>query len=91
MTVVEREMIITNPCGVHSRVAARIARVADEVGVGIHLRHKGRDIDCRSILDVLSMALTCGTRLVFSFHGDQVSIDKAVSMVEELIAEAESS
>ena len=77
--VLERECVVCNPRGVHGRVATALARVALEREVTVHLiRPDQEEVDCGSILDVLSLALVTGTRVTVRVEGN----DAASALVE---------
>lgn len=61
MKLVTAEYKVANAKGVHGRVATRLAEIALQYEVEIRLVYQGREADCASILDVLSMALVKGS------------------------------
>ena len=54
---------VLNEQGLHARPAARLAQEAQKFHSDIHLRHEGEDVDAKSILDILTMALGHGSEL----------------------------
>ena len=71
--VFEREVVIGNKMGLHSRPAAMIARmVADfkgEVSL-VKCDSSGESADCRSVLSMLILAVGKGTRLILRVSGE---------------------
>jgi phosphotransferase system HPr (HPr) family protein len=85
MKVLEQNITVTNRRGVHSRVATGLAMIAREHAVGLQIIHGPHLIDCTSILDVLSMALVCGTRLTVRVQGDGAETEQALAAVQRIL------
>ncbi len=62
---------IVNTKGIHGRVATRIAEICLSSGVTATLDFKEEQADCSSILDVLSLAVTCGSEVHITITGPQ--------------------
>ena len=84
MKPLEKKIIVNIQRGVHGRVATRLARIAQQHDVQLYILRKGKDIDCSSVLDVLSMAFVFGTQLKFRVQGKGAI--KALTAVEKLFA-----
>ncbi|HFQ88776.1 MAG TPA: HPr family phosphocarrier protein [Desulfobulbus sp.] len=65
----ERKITVRNHCGVHGRVAARLAELAREADASLQIDSAAGPVDCTSILEVLSMALVCGTEVTVRARG----------------------
>ncbi len=78
MTAREK-IVVRNHCGVHARVATGLAEIAKADNVEIELISGGRAADCRSILEVLSLALVRGS-----------DADQALGAVRKLLTEKDS-
>jgi phosphotransferase system HPr (HPr) family protein len=63
--------IIGNAKGVHGRVATKLAEIALEFEADVLLLHNGSQVNCDSILDVLSMALVHGSEVQVILSGQQ--------------------
>lgn len=62
--MVERKVQITNPLGLHARAAAQLVRLAASFECEITLaREDGTTANAKSILSVLNIAASAGTRL----------------------------
>jgi phosphotransferase system HPr (HPr) family protein len=57
------QLIVGNERGVHGRVATRLAEIAAEYGVVLHVCRGEEIVECTSILDVLALALVQGTTI----------------------------
>ena len=78
----EREVVIGNKMGLHSRPAALIARMMSTRNCDATLKrsdNSGESADCRSVLSLLILAAGCGTRLTLRVSGTD-----ATAVVEEL-------
>lgn len=54
---------VLNDQGLHARPAAKLAQEAQKFACAVHLRHEGEDVDAKSILDILTMAVGHGSEL----------------------------
>lgn len=70
MISLERDIRVNIRRGVHGRVATRLARIVSENNVKLTITHQEREVDCSSVLDVLSMAFVFGTVLRFRVQGE---------------------
>lgn len=83
--VLEREIIVANARGVHSRVATGLALIAREHGVLLQIVLGPERVDCASILDVLSMALVCGTKLTVRVEGCEAAAQLALAAAQRIL------
>jgi phosphocarrier protein len=82
--VVSREVEIVNRLGLHARAAARFVQVATRYRARVTVSRDGRVMDGKSILGILLLAASQGTRLLVSADGDDEKA--AVDALERLIA-----
>ena len=81
-SALEREVIVGNRMGLHSRPAAVIARMLSTRNCDATLKrsdNSGESADCRSVLSLLILAAGCGTKLTLRVSGTD-----AAAVVEEL-------
>lgn len=71
-----KELLVSNRCGVHLRVAAMLAKKAREFQSEIKIRKEGYPADCRSVLDLLTLG---------AFQGDAVVVEVDGSDAEEAL------
>jgi phosphotransferase system HPr (HPr) family protein len=69
MATAEREITVAVHCGVHGRVAADLARIARQSGTRVAIRVGDTDIECSSILEILSLGLSRGYRIRIRVDG----------------------
>jgi phosphocarrier protein HPr len=70
--------------GLHARPAAVLAREAQKFSSDIRLSYDGREVDAKSILDILTLAATNGSDLRIKARGEDAP--DAVRRIRELIA-----
>jgi phosphotransferase system HPr (HPr) family protein len=87
MNIVFWESTVTNPNGVHCRVAERLIKVVDEHEAIVQIIDRGPPIDCTSILELLSLALVQGSRVCFTAQGPDA--DRVVAAVDQVLSEPE--
>lgn len=85
MNVLEKTITVDVYRGVHGRVAAGLARIARQHAVRLCILHDDEEIDCSSVLDVLSMAFISGAQVKFRIHGKGAA--GAIAAVEKLLAQ----
>ena len=71
--VVRREVAVVNERGLHARVAARIAAAAEGFDADIRFACKGHAVSALSIMGLLMLAATRGTRLEVAASGAEAA------------------
>jgi phosphocarrier protein HPr len=77
---------VENNLGLHARAAAKLVRLASGFSSDIYLSREdaNQKIDSKSILGVLKLAASKGTRLVISIEGhDEVEAEDAIRRLFE--------
>jgi phosphocarrier protein HPr len=82
--VIERELAIRNRLGLHARAAAKFVQTASRFKSMVKVRKNGEEVDGKSILGILLLAASQGTRIVVSVSGED-EVD-ALAAVEDLIS-----
>jgi len=79
-----RDLIVTNPLGMHARAAARFVRVASGDRSRIQVSRDERVIDGKSILGLLLLAAGQGARITVTADGpDEAAAMDALSAFVE--------
>ncbi len=84
--MITRTVEVQNRLGLHARAAAKLVRVASRFSSEIKLTREGADqhIDSKSILGILMLAASKGTRLVVSVRGaDELQATEAICRLFE--------
>ena len=72
---------VENELGLHARAAAKLVRLASRFVSDVHLAREGvrQQIDSKSILGILMLAASKGTRLIVSIEGrDEAEAGEAI-------------
>lgn len=84
--MIRQVVLVENRLGLHARAAAKLVRLTSRFASEIFLSREGADqkIDAKSILGILMLAASQGTRLVVSARGrDEVEAGEAVRRLFE--------
>jgi phosphocarrier protein len=79
--MIRQSVLVSNKLGLHARAAAKLVRLASSFSSEIHLSREGanQQIDSKSILGILMLAASKGTRLVISIEGqDETKAEAAI-------------
>ena len=79
----EQVVIIQNKSGLHARPASLFVQAANKFKSKIELTAKGKTIDAKSILMIMSMGLVKGTQVTISASGEDEK--EALNTLHELI------
>ncbi len=89
--MIRQSVLVSNKLGLHARAAAKLVRLASRFSSEIHLSREdaNQQIDSKSILGVLMLAASKGTRLVITIEGqDEVEAVEAIrGLFEEKFGE----
>ena len=82
--VATRQVVVTNPQGVHARPAEMLARLANSFAAEIEIAHGDHCVDAKSILNILTLGARPGVELTIAARGDDA--EEAVNALVDLIA-----
>ena len=70
--MIRQPVLVVNKLGLHARAAAKLVRLASRFSSDVFISREDANqrIDSKSILGILMLAASKGTRLVFSIEGD---------------------
>jgi len=70
--MIRQSVLVTNKLGLHARAAAKLVRLTSRFSSDIYISRAdaNQQIDSKSILGILMLAASKGTRLVFSIEGE---------------------
>jgi phosphocarrier protein HPr len=77
-----RRVCVANELGLHARPAARLAREAQKFSARITLLFQNQEVDAKSILDVLTLALGPGCSVELKAQGEDA--EAALHQLEQL-------
>jgi phosphotransferase system HPr (HPr) family protein len=83
--LIQREVRIVNRLGLHARAAARFVHTANRFRSRITVARDGRTMDGKSILGILLLAASQGTRLLVSAEGEDEApaVEALAALVDE--------
>lgn len=82
--ILEREFLIGNRYGLHGRTSAKLVETARQFEAEVRLIREGEAVDCKSILDVLTLACIQGTPVTIRIAGRDAQ--QAMDALEKLVA-----
>lgn len=78
------EYVVGNQLGLHVRAAAMVVRTMSPFSSKVTIRAGDSEADARSVLDLLTLSASKGTKIVVDAEGDDAQ--EAVAMLGDLIA-----
>jgi phosphocarrier protein len=83
MTVLTKSFTIPNKLGLHARAAAQLVKAANRYGSEITLATKKQSVNAKSIMGVLMLAASQGTKISVKVEGKDAA--EALGAIEALI------
>ena len=82
--MVSKKIIISNPTGLHVRPAGILAKAAEQCGSRVELIVENNIVNCRSILNILSMAIRRGDEVELCCTGptEEQDLEYMVHVIE---------
>jgi len=86
---ISRELRVGNDLGMHARPAAILAKAAQKFSCKIVLESDGQEVDAKSILDILTLSLGKGKRVVVKAEGPDAekALDHLAHLFEDRFGE----
>lgn len=82
--MIERELAIENRLGLHARAAAKLVQTASRFKSAVKIRKNGEEVDGKSILGILLLAASQGSRIIVRISGEDEA--DALAALEDLLA-----
>jgi phosphocarrier protein HPr len=83
MVKVVRKIEVKNKLGIHARAAALLVQTANRFSAQISISKDGQTADARSIMGVLTLAATQGSKIQVEAVGDDA--EQAIKAIEKLV------
>jgi phosphocarrier protein len=82
--MIEREVIIRNRAGLHTRPAATLVKAAAKFKAEFFIVKDGMEINGKSIIGVMTLAAECGAKLLLQFDGpdEQQALETVVELFD---------
>ncbi len=86
---IERDLTVVNQWGLHGRTSAKLVQTARKFSADIWLVRDGVEVDCKSILDVMTMACTQGTPVKIKARGNdaEAALDTLAALINSKFGE----
>src|SRR3989339_1955830 len=81
--VLERKVKISNSNGMHARPATKFAEIANKYSSEIHVRTKNKEVEGKSVIDLLTLGAENGTEIVIYAKG--IDAVEALDALEGLV------
>ncbi|HPN38641.1 MAG TPA: HPr family phosphocarrier protein [Melioribacteraceae bacterium] len=79
--MIEKQVIIVNNAGLHTRPAAMITKLASRFKSEFYIVKNGVSVNAKSIIGVMTLAAAKGTELTLVFEGED-EIDAAETLTD---------
>ncbi len=89
--MLEKKIEIKNKLGLHARAAAKFVKIANRFSSSVKIIKDGNEIDGKSILGILTLAATQGTRILLKISGgdEAIALKALVELVNNKFQEKE--
>ena len=68
--MIEREVIIKNRAGLHTRPAATLVKTASQFKSDFYILKDGMEVNGKSIIGVMTLAAEYGSKMILKFDGE---------------------
>ncbi|TYP56709.1 HPr family phosphocarrier protein [Thermosediminibacter litoriperuensis] len=85
----EKTVLVKNKTGLHARPAAMFVQTANKFKSEIFLEKEGKRVNAKSIMGVMSLAVSQGTTVTISAQGDdeKEAVEALVELIESKFGE----
>lgn len=89
--MLSKEITVKNKLGLHARPCALLSKTAALFRSNITITHKGRSVDAKSILGLMTMAMPSGSVLTVSTEGpdEEAAMESLCELFDNRFGEAE--
>ena len=82
--MIQQEVTITNPSGLHARPAAQFVKLANTFQAAIQVVARGKSVNAKSMLEMMSAGAARGDRILIKAEGPDET--QAVQALTDLLA-----
>lgn len=68
--MIRNDIEIINKLGLHARAASKLVNLASQFSSSVFIENKGNKVNAKSIMGVMMLAASQGTKLVLEVDGD---------------------
>lgn len=77
------KMTVENTSGIDAKMAQKIVQKASDYESDMTLKYLGKEVDLKSILGIMSLAVLDGAQIEIEAYGDDA--DEAIAALQEMI------
>jgi len=90
MSMLERDIVITNQLGLHARASAKLVQLMSGFRAEAFLRRNDREVNAKSIMGVLLLAAGVGSTVTLRVDGEdeEAAMQAALSLFERKFDES---
>ena len=81
--MLNQKVIISNKLGLHARASMKLVNLAARFASQIHIGYKNRDVNAKSIMNVMALGAKKGTEITLKIDGEDET--QAMQAILELI------
>ena len=81
--MISKDFKITNELGLHARPSAQLTQIAGRYESEVFIAKNGRRVNAKSIMGVLMLVASCGSKIRIICRGDQA--EAAVGALAKLV------
>lgn len=87
--MVQQTVTVKNKTGLHARPAALFVQAANKFKSEIFIEKEGKKVNAKSIMGVMSLAVSQGTQITISAEGEdeKEAVEKLVELIESKFGE----
>lgn len=89
--MVKQEVEIINKLGLHARASTKLTQVASQYGAEIWIERNNRRVNAKSIMGVMMLAASRGSKLVLEANGadEQAAVEALIALINDKFGEGE--
>ena len=85
----QQNVTVKNKTGLHARPAALFVQTANKFRSEVFIEKEGKKVNAKSIMGVMSLAVSQGTPIIVSAQGDdeKEAVNKLIELIESKFGE----
>ncbi len=89
--MIEKKITIKNKLGLHARAAVKFVNLAKRFASSVKIQNDGNEIDGKSILGILTLAATQGSKITLKISGgdEKTALKALMTLIEDKFQEEE--
>jgi len=89
--MIKEEIEIINKLGLHARASTKLTQTASQFSSEVWIGHNGRRVNAKSIMGVMMLAASKGTKVVLETNGadEKPALEALVALINDKFGEGE--